>query len=161
MPSLVEIGPVVLEKKIFLISSLYFCYFCYFVIISAWKRAGPFIRRNMNAHHPRMLCAKFGWKIFFNFVDVFLLFINYLLLEKCRALHLNKIASPSPKDALCKVWLKLTPWFWRRWKCENVTSLHIQVTLNNSNFTGPSIDLQRSRVRVFKSPEISGLIDWF
>ena len=37
----------------------------------------------------------------------------------------------------------------------------IQVTLDNSKFTGPSINFERSRVRVFKSPEISGSIDWF
>ena len=58
MQSLVEIGPLVLEKKIFL-----------------------------------------------NFVIVFSLFHNYLPLEKGRVLHLNKIESPSPKDALCQVWL--------------------------------------------------------
>ena len=38
MPSLVEIGSVVLEKKIFLISSMYFLYF---EIISPWKGLGP------------------------------------------------------------------------------------------------------------------------
>ena len=42
----------------FLISSMYFHYF---VIISPWKRAGPFIWTNLNPHYPRMLCAKFGW----------------------------------------------------------------------------------------------------
>ena len=26
----------------------------------------------------------------------------------------KKIESPSPKDALCQVWLKLAQWFWRR-----------------------------------------------
>ena len=36
-------------------------YFQYFVIISPWKRAGPFIWTNLNPLHPRMLCAKFGW----------------------------------------------------------------------------------------------------
>ena len=37
------------------------------------------------------------------------------------ALHLNKLESPSAKDALCQVWLKLAQWFWRRrW---NVKSL--------------------------------------
>ena len=36
-------------------------YFRYFVIISAWKRAGPFIWTNLNPIYPRMLCAKFGW----------------------------------------------------------------------------------------------------
>ena len=38
------------------------------------------------------------------------------------ARHLNKLESPSPKDALCQVWLKLAQWFWRRrWKCEKFT----------------------------------------
>ena len=67
MPSLVEIGPVVLENK-----------------------------------------------IFFNFVNLFLLFLNYLPLEKGGALYLNKLDSSSPKDALCQVWLKLAQWFRRR-----------------------------------------------
>ena len=58
VPSLVEIGSVVLEKKISLISTMYFHYF---VIISPWKRAGPFIWTNLYPLHPRMLCAKFGW----------------------------------------------------------------------------------------------------
>ena len=60
MPSLYEIGQVVLEKKIFL-----------------------------------------------NFVNVYLLFRNYLPFEMGMALHLNKFKSPLHKDALCQVWLKL------------------------------------------------------
>ena len=35
-------------------------------------------------------------------------------LGKGRAFHLNKLESPSPKDALCQVWLKSTQWFLRR-----------------------------------------------
>ena len=45
----------------FLISSMYFCYI---IIISPWKRAGPFVwtfEQNLNPLHPRMLWAKFGW----------------------------------------------------------------------------------------------------
>ena len=42
----------------FLISSMYFRNF---VIISPWKRVGPFIWTHLNPLHPRMLCAKFGW----------------------------------------------------------------------------------------------------
>ena len=38
---------------------------------------------------------------FFNFLNVFSLFRNYLPLEKGGALYLNKFESPSPKDALC------------------------------------------------------------
>ena len=58
MLSLVEIGLVVLEKKIFLNLSMYFCNF---VIISPWKRAGSFIWTNLNSLYLRMLFAKFGW----------------------------------------------------------------------------------------------------
>ena len=43
VPSLVEIGPVVLEKKIFKIPLLYFHYF---VNISPWKRGWSFIWTN-------------------------------------------------------------------------------------------------------------------
>ena len=41
-------------------------------------------------------------------------FCNYLPLENGQALHLNKLESPSPKDALSQVWLKFAQWFWRR-----------------------------------------------
>ena len=34
--------------------------FAIFVIISPWKRAGPFIWTKLKPLHPRMLCAKFG-----------------------------------------------------------------------------------------------------
>ena len=44
---------------------------------------------------------------------------------------------------------------------ERGQSIDVQVTLDNSKFKGPSINFERSRVRVFKSPEISGSIDWF
>jgi hypothetical protein len=30
------------------------------------------------------------------------------------SLPLNKLESPSPKDDLCKVWIKLVQWFWKR-----------------------------------------------
>ena len=43
-------------------------------------------------------------RIFFNFVNVFSLFRNYLPLEKGGARHLNKLESPSPKDAFGLKW---------------------------------------------------------
>ena len=59
--------------------------------------------------------AQWLWRRnFLNFINVFWLFRNYLHLEKGGALHLNKLESPLPKDALCQVWLKLAQWFWRR-----------------------------------------------
>ena len=59
--------------------------------------------------------AQWFWiRRFLNFINVFSLFCNYLILEKGGTLYLNKIESPLPKDALCQVWLKLAQWFWRR-----------------------------------------------
>ena len=119
MPSLDKNWLSISGEEDFVISSMYFRYF---IIISPWKRAGPFIWTNLNPLHQRMLCAKFGWnwlngsgeEDFFNFVNVFSLFLNYLLLEKDGPLHLNKLESPSPKDALYQDWLKLAQRFWRR-----------------------------------------------
>ena len=53
-------------------------------------------------------------KKIFKVLNVFSIFRNYLPLEKGGALHLNKLESPSPKDALYEDWLKLAQWFWRR-----------------------------------------------
>ena len=59
--------------------------------------------------------AQWFWlRGFFNFINVFWPFQNNLPLEKGGALHLNKLKSPSPKDALCQVWLKLDQGFWKR-----------------------------------------------
>ena len=68
--------------------------------------------------------AQWLWRIrYLNFFNIFSLFRNYLPWEKGGVLHLNKLEPPSPKDAYCQVWLKLTQWFWRRrWKCEKFTT---------------------------------------
>ena len=77
-----------------------------------------------------LLCAKFGWNWpsgsgdeDFKISSMYFRYLcNYVPFEKGGALHLNKLESPSPKDALCQVWLKLAQWFWRRiWKCEKFT----------------------------------------
>ena len=60
------------------------------------------------------LAQLFWRRRFLNFVKIFLLFRNYLPLEKGRAFYLKKLESPLPKGALCQVWLKLAQWFWRR-----------------------------------------------
>ena len=85
------------------------------------KGWGLHLNKLISPSHKNALCqvwlklAQWFWiRRFFNFVNVFSLFRNYLPLEKSGALHLNKLESPSPKDALCQVWLKLAQWFWRR-----------------------------------------------
>ena len=99
MQWLLQIGPVFLKKG-FLIINVFLLFHNYLqgCLCQDWlKLAQWFWRRGL-----------------FNFVNVFSLFHNYLPLEKGRALPLNKLESPSHKDALCQVWLKLAQWFWRR-----------------------------------------------
>jgi hypothetical protein len=58
-----------------------------------------------------------GWfwrKRILKIFSAFLLFHYYLPFEAGYSLPLNKLESPSFKDDLCKVWLKLAQWFWRR-----------------------------------------------
>ena len=56
VPSLVEIGLVVVEK----IFNHAFSLFCYYLPL---ERAWPFILRNLNPYPPRMLCEKSDWKL--------------------------------------------------------------------------------------------------
>jgi hypothetical protein len=52
-------------------------------------------------------------KKIFKIFSVFLLFFDYLPLDKGDLLCLNNLESPPPKDDLCQIWLKLVQWFWR------------------------------------------------
>ena len=58
--TLVEIGPVVPEKKIFLTSSMYFLLFSNYLLL---EKGGALHWTNLNPLHPRMLCGKFGWNM--------------------------------------------------------------------------------------------------
>jgi hypothetical protein len=90
-----------------------------FVIISPLKRTWPFIWTNLEFPLPNDSCTKFDWiwpvgseedwlwRKFLKIFSVFLLFSYYLPLEKGYPIPFNKFESPSPKDNLCKVWLKL------------------------------------------------------
>ena len=77
MPCLVDICPLVFEKKI-----SKFCQ-CIFVI---------------------SLLSPVTWLKYYD--------VKLSLLGKSVALHSNKFESPSPKDHLCQIWLKLVKWFW-------------------------------------------------
>ena len=95
-------------------------YFRYFVIISPSKKGGALNLNKLEFPLPKdalchvwlKLAKRFWGRKFLNFVNVFSLFLIYPPpLEKGRVLHLNKLESPLPKDALCQVWLKLDQWF--------------------------------------------------
>ena len=71
---------------------------------------------------------------FLNFNNVILPFRNFLPLEK-DAFPLNKVKPPSPKDAVCQVWLKLARWFWRRSrKSESITGRRTNRRTDNRTY---------------------------
>ena len=72
-----------------------------------WRKSIGYLKVGHKLH----LLMKRAWRRrFLKVLNVF----NYVPFEKGMALHLNKLVSPSPKDALCQVWLKMSQWFWRR-----------------------------------------------
>ena len=95
--SLIEIGPVVLGKKILKFRQYIFS----FVIISPSKRVWTFIGTKFNSHHQRMLCAKFGYNWLTGsgeeiFVNVLSLFRNYPPLIKGVTLNLKNLVEIGP-----------------------------------------------------------------
>ena len=70
-----------------------------FSLITEW----PLFK--LNSHHLRVLGTEFGSKED-DFLSLSIYFHFYLPLEKDMVLHLIKHDFPSPKDALCQVWLK-------------------------------------------------------
>ena len=98
MPSLVEIGPVVLEKKI---SKRQFIFTVSQLSPLVEEHGSSF--QQLNPLYPWLRVS--GEEDFFKVVNVFLLFLNYLPMGKGIVLYLNKLQSASPKDALFQVWL--------------------------------------------------------
>ena len=74
----------------------------------------------IESHSPKDVCAKFvlnrpGGSGEEDFLILSMHFRYFVIISpwkrEGRALHLNKLESPSPKDALCQVWLKMAQWF--------------------------------------------------
>jgi hypothetical protein len=108
-------------------------HFYIFVIISPLKRTWPFIWTYLNnLEFPlpkddlyqvwlKLACCFLRRRFLKKKLSVFLLFCYYLPLEKGNPLHLNNLESPTPKNDLCQVWLKLAQWFRRRSrKCKSL-----------------------------------------
>ena len=98
-----------------------FSLFCFYL---PFQKGLIFIWANFNPLHPRMPCTKFGcnWlntsssgkKDFTNFVDEFLQFCYFTGKWVWPFIWKKNLKSPSPKDALCQVCLKLAKKFWSR-----------------------------------------------
>ena len=106
MPSLVKIGQVFLEKKIFKFINAFSLFHNYFPL----EKGVAFHLNKLEFPSPNnALCqvwlknvAHFSREEDLKFCQ-FSLICNYLPFEKGVVLQLNKIESPSPKDALCQV----------------------------------------------------------
>ena len=85
-------------------------YFCYFLIISPcalhFNKLESYSPKDDLCQIWLKLVQWFLRIIFLIFVNVFLLFRNYLSLEKGGALHLNKLVSPSDKDHCAQVHIR-------------------------------------------------------
>ena len=99
---LVEIGSVVLEKKIFKICQ---CIFAICNYIPLEKGTGLHLNKLKFPSPNDALCQVrlklahwFLRRRFLKFVNVFSQFCNYLLLKKGTGLHLNKLDPPTPND---------------------------------------------------------------
>ena len=92
-----------------------------------------------NGNHGKVLSQ---WNIHLKYQSsLFLLFHNYLPLEKGVALHLNKIESPSPKDALLQIWLKKAKLLLRIW-FSNLVNVFFTISLLSTlgKGRGPSFE---------------------
>ena len=85
------------------------------------KKVGAIDLNKLESSSPKNVLCQVWLKLalwflrkrFLQSVDIFLLFRYFLPLEKDKVLYLNKLETPSPKNALCQVWLKLGLWFLR------------------------------------------------
>ena len=125
VPSLVENILMILEKKTLIFFNHVFFLFCNYLHFE--KRATLHLYKLESPSVKNALCQVWlkldQWfrKRVLKVFNVFLLFHNNLPFEKGVVHHLHKHESPSPKYAMCQVWLKFAQWFWRRWKCEKFT----------------------------------------
>ena len=120
MPSLVEIDPGVLEKGIFFKFVNVFSLFRKYLPL---EKGGAFHLIKLESQSFKndfcqvwlkfALCS--GEEDFYRFLSMNLSLFRHLPLKKDRALHLNKLESSLPKDALCKVWLNLACRFLRKY----------------------------------------------
>ena len=74
--------------------------------------------------NSRMFCAKWFWRRFLNFVNVFWLFHHYFRLENCVALHLKNFYFSLPHCWQCSVpsLVEVQLWIWR-WRFINIINI--------------------------------------
>jgi hypothetical protein len=101
---------------------LYFCDYLPFegdLVLYLNNLESPSPKDNLYQVWLNLVC--WFWRRFLKNFSVFLLFRDYLPLEKGYPFRLNNFECPLPKDDLRQVWLKLVQRFWRRSrKCKSL-----------------------------------------
>ena len=130
MPSLVEIGQMVLEKKNINFVNIFS------LLFPLGKGRGLHLKKLKSPSPKDNLIGLVDTcpvvlekKILKKSSMYFSQFHNYDLLVKGVALHLNKLECPSPKDALLQVWLKFDGSFWERRFFKNL--VHVFLLFRN------------------------------
>ena len=120
-------------------------YSLYFVIISPWKRVGPFIWTNLNPLHPRIIYAMFSWNWPSgygeeDFLNLSMYFHNSVIISTWKRAWPFIWSNLNPlhiRINSCQVWLKLAHWFWRRRsKCEKFKTMKTKTTTMTTTDNG-------------------------
>ena len=144
VPSLVEIGPLVLElKKLNLVNV--FSLFCYFLPLK--KDGGPLFEKIKFPSPKNALCQVWLKLVLHMVLDkkVLLNFRYFVIIspsEMAGPLIWKKLESSSQKNALWQVWLKLAHWLCRKRFFLNFVNLLLSPIWNiwtNLNLHHPSI----------------------
>ena len=130
--SVVKIGPMGLEKKIFKFGQCIFA-------ISKLSPLSRFLEIGSRVLKYKILkFCLFGinspWKWAWHF-------------------HLINLGSPSPNDALCQVWLKLAQWFWRR-NFLNIFNIILHFHYNLSVENGVALHLKQEMFQTHLCPPL-------
>jgi hypothetical protein len=134
VPSLVKLGWWFWRRFLNDLSPFCFFHFCDYLpfeedLVLHLKKLG-FPSPKDNLYQVWLNLACWFWRRFFFKFSVFSLFRYYLPLEKGYPLPLYKIEFPPPKDDLCRVWLKLAQWFWKRRFLNDSTHFYIFVIIS-------------------------------
>ena len=110
-----------------------------------------FIWTNLNPLHPRMHCGRFGWNWSSgSWEEDFYICQCIFAISLLSVLYLNKLESPSTKDALCQVWLKLVQGFFRWLKCEKFTATSMKQMMPTTTDNG-QILIRKAHLRWAKN----------
>ena len=119
--------------------------------VVSFVRSGLYTKWSLYEMTVNQFTQWFWRRRFSKFVNVFSQFFYHIPLETGGALCLNKFNSPSPKNILCQVWLKLTLWLKM---LANHYSIRSEIFLNGQRGNKQSINSQSMTSQFHKQTQI-------